>query len=653
MNKNKAKQPDSSFIDKALFVIVILFILLLMVGCGGDTMQIQRGAVSGIVTDYHNRPLQGVKITSNRSLYSSVTDEFGRYEFTSLDVGSHRLKAEKEGFYLAEKTIELEYGQVMSDVNFSVSVEDSVLFSEVNAVYTNMAIIKVSADFPVSVVCTLFQDGVLITRKTFPEKKLQHEIILDNLFSFQNYSFRIEAEKADKSIYTLERQYFKTLHPLAFLGAPEPLRYIKAAQEYSKINITWSYEEDSRISGFRLYRSVNGEPMELYKDEKELFPVSENFVDYDVLPGNRYSYAMAALSLDNEELELSKIEHVTLSGVIKEDIYWKKSFNPIDLAGSVYIDPEAKLTIEPGTIIRFQKGDTDADLPILMVEGLLLAEGTAEEPIVFTSKGSLPSKGDWKGIKIASGNAYEKSTINNVQISSALVGLEASYNNVIAENVMVAFCETGFRFDNFYKHEFKNLKTDECSIGLRASLSKDFEISGFEAFKCDTAVDLSANYEITFKHFDIRASKNFGFEISGSGNVIMRNGVIESRKIGIESSSENLDFQYITIRAYDYGITTSGLGTRIIKNNIIYNSGPKAGIGIEDFGKNNAYPYNNIFGFQIATYNCTQSGASVLNVDPQFVGEKPDGSFDYHLLQSSPLRFYSEIGSEIGAYGGF
>jgi hypothetical protein len=70
------------------------------------------------------------------------------------------------------------------------------------------------------------------------------------------------------------------------------------------------------------------------------------------------------------------------------------------LKGFVYVKSGATLTIEPGTII---KGDK-ASMGTLVVErgGKIMAKGTAQKPIVFTSNQAVGSRaaGDWGGILI-------------------------------------------------------------------------------------------------------------------------------------------------------------------------------------------------------------------------------------------------------------
>ena len=72
--------------------------------------------------------------------------------------------------------------------------------------------------------------------------------------------------------------------------------------------------------------------------------------------------------------------------------------NTYNLKGFVYVTEGATLTIEPGVVIKGEK-ESKATL-IVERGGKLIAEGTSERPIVFTSA-QAPGKrkpGDWGGI---------------------------------------------------------------------------------------------------------------------------------------------------------------------------------------------------------------------------------------------------------------
>ncbi len=92
-----------------------------------------------------------------------------------------------------------------------------------------------------------------------------------------------------------------------------------------------------------------------------------------------------------------------LSGVISKDFKLTKD-NTYRLVGVVYVTNNAKLTIEPGTVIR---GDSETCGTLVITKGAsIIAEGKETDPIVFTSnkEASTRKPGDWGGIVIL-GNA--------------------------------------------------------------------------------------------------------------------------------------------------------------------------------------------------------------------------------------------------------
>lgn len=79
-------------------------------------------------------------------------------------------------------------------------------------------------------------------------------------------------------------------------------------------------------------------------------------------------------------------EIITVSGEITEDTTWEAK-NIYLLAGKVVVGVGKTLTIEPGTIIKGQKGSGSlASALIVQRDSKIMAEGTADAPIIFTSE---------------------------------------------------------------------------------------------------------------------------------------------------------------------------------------------------------------------------------------------------------------------------
>jgi hypothetical protein len=88
-----------------------------------------------------------------------------------------------------------------------------------------------------------------------------------------------------------------------------------------------------------------------------------------------------------------------LTGTISTNLKLTKG-NTYRLVGIVYVTNKAVLTIEPGTVIR---GDKETCGTLVITKGSkIIAEGSATDPIVFTSNNNISERrpGDWGGIVI-------------------------------------------------------------------------------------------------------------------------------------------------------------------------------------------------------------------------------------------------------------
>lgn len=101
----------------------------------------------------------------------------------------------------------------------------------------------------------------------------------------------------------------------------------------------------------------------------------------------------------------------TLSGTISKDLLIKKGAYTLD--GIVKVTGNATITIEPGA--TFTVTTTKTSSLVVLQDGKINAQGTASEPIVFTTATKTP--GDWGGITLY-GNAPIKAVNGNAQALS-------------------------------------------------------------------------------------------------------------------------------------------------------------------------------------------------------------------------------------------
>lgn len=111
------------------------------------------------------------------------------------------------------------------------------------------------------------------------------------------------------------------------------------------------------------------------------------------------------------------------------------------VTGNIHVLPKAKLSFEPGCLLRFESYTG------IVVRGELICRGTAQKPVVFTSSRDVPSARtmpeafDWIGIKVTSEAAGM--TLENCVISYSSFGLNIESNATPVSLKEIKFSNNG------------------------------------------------------------------------------------------------------------------------------------------------------------------------------------------------------------------
>ena len=109
-------------------------------------------------------------------------------------------------------------------------------------------------------------------------------------------------------------------------------------------------------------------------------------------------------------------------GTITVNITWSDS---VTVYGDVTVNDGVTLTIEPGTVVKFNSGKK------LRVYGTLIAEGTSADHITFTRIGT---SGSWYGIRFENSSVDADCIIKYADIEYATFGVYVNYANPKIEN---------------------------------------------------------------------------------------------------------------------------------------------------------------------------------------------------------------------------
>ncbi len=111
------------------------------------------------------------------------------------------------------------------------------------------------------------------------------------------------------------------------------------------------------------------------------------------------------------------IQSMSVCGDINSSTTWTLDNSPYTLTCRVRVMAGATLTIEPGVTVQSASNGNTLD-----VYGTLIAEGTATNPITFTSSLATPAPGDWGGVRLLAG--HQTSALRHVVVEYAYWGLQ-------------------------------------------------------------------------------------------------------------------------------------------------------------------------------------------------------------------------------------
>ncbi|MBI2304508.1 MAG: right-handed parallel beta-helix repeat-containing protein [Chloroflexi bacterium] len=267
---------------------------------------------------------------------------------------------------------------------------------------------------------------------------------------------------------------------------------------------------------------------------------------------------------------------------ISSNTTWTLAGSPYVITSSVYVSAGVTLTIEPGVVVKF--GD---NLGIL-VDGTLIARGTASQPITFTSSRPSPFPGAWSAIKFGDssrdatydgdGNYLGGSIIQYAIVEyagSSVAG--AVWLNQAApfiDHITVRYNTTS----GIYAYYSSNLRVTNSIISNNQAAFGGgvYVYGGWGTLSGNTITGNNATY-------------GGGLRVNGAGPLTLRGNTITLNSAvyyggGIEVYTSTLaaldsDISHNTA-AYGGGIYSSGGNVSLRNSTISYNYAPKNGGGI-------------------------------------------------------------------------
>lgn len=152
--------------------------------------------------------------------------------------------------------------------------------------------------------------------------------------------------------------------------------------------------------------------------------------------------------------------------VIQGDVVWQ---GRLRVNGLVRVPAGSRLIILPGTVVEFGKKDSNGDgigENGLMLQGVLLAKGTAREPILFRSGEAVRRMGDWDAVNIINSDGA-RNLIEYCRFEDAYRGLHFHFANVLVRH-------------GVFRNNYRGVQFQESSVELGHNLFRD-NISAIQA----------------------------------------------------------------------------------------------------------------------------------------------------------------------------
>lgn len=232
-----------------------------------------------------------------------------------------------------------------------------------------------------------------------------------------------------------------------------------------------------------------------------------------------------------------------LPSTITANTTWTAN-NKYLLKGFVYVPDGVTLTIEPGTVI---KGDNKSKGTLIISRGAkIIAQGTADKPIVFTSnfpKGQRKA-GDWGGLIIL-GKAPVNATEDKLKVEGGLTvpagttlnqfgGDNAADNSGILKYVRVEFAGVEYSTDN----EINGVTLGGVGSGTQISYVQVYR-SGDDAFEWFGGT-VNADHLVATGTWDDDFDTDNGFAGKVQFGIVQRNPAYrdKSESNGFESDND-------------------------------------------------------------------------------------------------------------------
>jgi len=388
--------------------------------------------------------------------------------------------------------------------------------------------------------------------------------------------------------------------------------------------------------------AVNIESTKVTENEYGIFSLNEAKVSNrsNVIKGNKRKNVYSRSAKDYRsvvEYTAKEKEIIRRYGneVLLTDTVWG---GRIEIDGVIRIPERSRLIILPGTVVEFKKKDTNSDgigENGLLIQGVFIAKGTKEYPIIFRSAEKQKEIGDWDAINMMNSDGAQN-LIEYCQIEDAYRGLHSHFSNVFVKGSVL-------------RNNYRGMQFQESAVEIRENYFYGNK-SGIQAR--DSEIILTDNYlcnnysGANFFRVNINAKRNMivnnyrdGLRIREGTSAVEEN-LIDGNRHGL-MASDSLYGSFngnVISNNLESGISLKGADNVEITGNFIQGNGFN-GISIQDSRaviKGNNISENGERGIGIISFDGIISGNNFMKNGLYAIG------LDGEMNISSPMNWWGD-----------
>ena len=240
-----------------------------------------------------------------------------------------------------------------------------------------------------------------------------------------------------------------------------------------------------------------------------------------------------------------------VEGPIEQDTVWTLVDSPFVVSKDVTVYPNVTLTIEPEVEVKFGGNFS------LIVEGGLVAEGTENRMITFTSNRDEPEAGDWLAIKL---NGTHPSSLiycsieygtNGITVENGTVNIQNSWVSLNSENgIMITNGDVEVKNNEIINNTISgitiaggnqlnvqnnNITSNGDGITLTGNLTSEINIHQNEILlNRQSGIHLEANaYDNTVILNNKLSTNSYGFHVSSNASTHITRNYVSNNTVGI------------------------------------------------------------------------------------------------------------------------